>query len=735
MKIKTKNNGRAIGFKILQVDFNYDGLKNGKNKFKKSQAASPLFGSDVLDKFSVNDVAETYDDLDTRKNYDFARSQKKITDEELIAKYGTKYPEFNTITKETRKQVLGEDVTIGVNKPKEEITKDDKPEFSFIKDASEVSNSKEEVVDDKPAFNFDQFKTPEVNSEVSDDIDESFGVFKPKFTPYVEPVMPKVFPKMEEVEKKEENINHIDSQPKFNEVRSVDIRPNGGEASSDFNGPMPHEEVKNTKTVDIPKIVDPYKDYVLPPLDIFKKGSASSDVEPEWLNEKKEIINQTLQEFGVMGEVIKCVKGPTFSRYEVSLQAGVSVKKVSNLEDNLQMSLGAKSIRIQAPIPGKRTVGIEVPNDKAETVYFGDIVNEEFIHDGKPLNVALGKDIDNNSIYTKINSWPHGLIAGSTGSGKSVCMNTILISLLLKNKPDDVKLLLVDPKTVELMSYNELPHLVTPVINDPALASEALKWACEEMDRRYMFLNQFRVRNIGDYNEKAKTHPEMQKLPFIVIVIDELADLMLTASADVEESIMRITAKARAAGIHLLVATQRPTTDVVKGTIKANISTRVAFRTTSNIDSQTILDEGGAEKLLGKGDMFLKVETPARLQGAFVTDAEIDAVTDFIRAEAQPDYLFSHDDLKKKVAATNAGGVSSNSETPEMLYNVALHCINNGICSINNIQGSFQLGFNRAQRIIQALEELGIVGPKDGTKGRPILKTASEVREILGIEE
>lgn len=378
-----------------------------------------------------------------------------------------------------------------------------------------------------------------------------------------------------------------------------------------------------------------------------------------------------------------------------------------------------------------------MPNDKAEMVFFGDIVTEEFINDESPLKVALGKDIDNNSIYTRIDKWPHGLIAGSTGSGKSVCMNTILISLLLKNKPDDVKLLLVDPKTVELMSYNDLPHLVTPVINDPQLASEALKWACEEMDRRYSYLNQYRVRNIGDYNKKAKTNPQMQKLPYIVVVIDELADLMMTASSDVEDSIMRITQKARAAGIHLLVATQRPTTDVVKGTIKANISTRVAFRTVSYVDSNTILDEGGAESLLGKGDMFLKEEggLAQRLQGAFVTDEEIDAVTDFIRSQAEPDYLFSHDDLKKKVASTNAGGVSSNSESPEMLYNVALHCIENGVCSINSIQGPFQLGFNRAQRIIQALEELGIVGPKDGTKPRPILKTASETREILGIED
>lgn len=725
MKIsKKKNSSRSLGFKILQEEMDYDGLKNGREKFKKTKIASPLFGSDVVDTVSVNDISKKHDDLDVRKTYDFARSVKKISDKELEEKYGTKYYEFQTVTEETRRQVLGDDITtgnknnVGNNKevsPKKETT------FNFIKDASSISGEEEIKEESKMSFNFDQFK------ETKEDEEESFGIFRPKVFKNVEPVRPVIIEERKVTEPKEEVIR----EPYKPIV--PDIKPN---EVSDFNGPTPSLVKESVKpTVEIPKIVDPYKDYMLPPLSIFKKGPASSDEVPEWLNEKKEIINQTLQEFDVMGEVIKCVKGPTFSRYEISLQAGVNVKKITNLYDNLQMSLGAKSLRIQAPIPGKRTVGIEVPNDKAETVFFGDIINEDFVNEGNPLKVALGKDIDNNSIYTRIDKWPHGLIAGSTGSGKSVCMNTILISLLLKNKPDDVKLLLIDPKTVELMSYNELPHLVTPVINDPQLASESLKWACEEMDRRYKYLNQYRVRNIGDYNEKAKSHPEMQKLPYIVIVIDELADLMLTASADVEDSIMRITAKARAAGIHLLVATQRPTTDVIKGTIKANISTRVAFHTVSPVDSVTILDEGGAEQLLGKGDMFLKEgDIPSRLQGAFVTDAEIDSVTDWIRSQAQPDYLFSHDDLKKKVAASDAGGVSSSSETPEMLYQCAMFCIERESCSINTLTQQFHIAFNRAQRIVLALEQMGIVSANQGTKSREILMTASEVKDLFEME-
>lgn len=733
MKIKKNLKANTVGFRIPQVDEDFDGLKYGRSNFKRSEAGSPLFGSNVKDTLLVNDISEKVD-IDVRKNYDFARDEKKITKAELIEKYGTEFYEFQTITSEKRRKVYGTDITVDNKKEVNEVVKEEKSlGFDFIKSANDFIEEKEEdeeVVD----FDFDQFNT---NDEVEEDeFDLSFGSFKPKFepvesSPFVSTDHTTVIRKERDNSffKNETSISKIEPEPKT-EVYNKNIEPETVEVVK--NSGYENNSVEDKKLFELPKVVDPYRDYKLPPRNIFKKGSASDDTIPDWVYEKEDIINQTLADFGVEGTVENRTKGPTFSRFEIALASGVPVKKIISLHDNLQMNLGAKSIRIQAPIPGKRTVGIEVPNTNVETVFFGDIINDEFYNDESPLKIALGKDIDNNSIYTKINKWPHGLIAGSTGSGKSVCMNTILISLLLRNKPDEVKLLLIDPKTVELMSYNDLPHLVTPVINDPQLASLALKWACEEMDRRYMYLSQMHVRNIEDFNKKAVNNPELQRMSYIVIVIDELADLMMTASADVEESIMRITAKARAAGIHLLIATQRPTVDVVKGTIKANIATRVAFHTVSPVDSITILDEGGAEELLGKGDMLLKEgDLPSRLQGAYIPDDEIDAVTDFIRAQAQPNYLFTHDDLKKSSSSVVSGNTQIQGESPEMLYNAAYFFIEQNSCSINALVQRFNLGFNRASKIVAALEEMGIVSGKNGTKGRDVLVTVSELNNIF----
>ena len=778
MKLNKKRDRlRPNGYTIPQKEFSSAGIKDVKDNFRPSIAATPFFGSNVKDSFSVNDISDNVE-LDVRKNYDFAREHKAISRQELIEKYGTEYPEFQTITADVRRSVYGDDITIN-NKPsrnEEKIVekKEEKVPFDFVKTADEVVGDNKKNSSELESFNFNQFKTEEKESEPSVDDDLSFGSFKPKYqnipdnreahTTIIRNNSNTQFKPREEI-----NYNNNDnameykapitnSQSQFktyeelNRGHSGMVEPVRTEPNKTygFDGPAPSFEHKpnympgqapsmtankDFSNFKAPLAVDPYRDYKLPPRDMFKRGPASSGEEPEWLFTKRDIIDQTLVDFGIDGKVIKWTKGPTFSRYEVALEPGVSVRKVNSIYDNLQMNLGAKTLRIQAPIPGKTTVGIEVPNDKTDTVYFGDIINDEFYAGDDPLKVALGKDIDNNSIYTRIDKWPHGLIAGSTGSGKSVCMNTILISILLRNKPDEVKLLLVDPKTVELVAYNDLPHLVTPVINDPQLASEGLKWACEEMDRRYAVLAQNKVRNIKDYNEKCKIDKSLQKMCYIVVIIDELADLMITCSNEIEDSIKRITAKARAAGIHLLVATQRPTVDVIKGTIKANISTRVAFHTVSQIDSQTILEEGGAENLLGKGDMLLKEgDIPSRLQGAYIPDSEIDAVTNFIRAEAEPDYLFSHEDLKKKMASDNAGAPGSTSESPEVLYNVALFCIEQNMCSINSIQQQFQFGFNRANKIVQALEQLGVVSGKNGTKGREVLCQVSDLERIFNGE-
>src|SRR5690606_34353616 len=379
--------------------------------------------------------------------------------------------------------------------------------------------------------------------------------------------------------------------------KGIQIKANfGEEISEDYpeQAPPKYIEPKRTEVRQTFKAHTPTSNYQLPPLTLLKKVERSADDKPEWLVEQVERINQTLIDHAVEGEVAQSKKGPTVTRHEISLETGVPVKRITSLQDNLMMNLAAKTLRIEAPIPGKPFVGIEVPNKIADIVSFGNVVDtDEFLEDHKhPLKVALGVDIDGENIYVDIAKMPHGLIAGATNSGKSVCVNTILVSLLLKNKPEDLKLILIDPKMVELSIYNDLPHLITPVITDAKMASSALQWAVEEMERRYHLFAQCRSRDISSYNEQVKrgVYDGLEHMPYIVIVIDELADLMMVAAQDVEDSIQRLTQKARAAGIHLLVATQRPTTDVVKGTIKSNIPTRIAFKVASFVDSTTILD-------------------------------------------------------------------------------------------------------------------------------------------------
>lgn len=523
-------------------------------------------------------------------------------------------------------------------------------------------------------------------------------------------------------EPKKENNEHIEA------FKSVEEFKNYDNDEPDLDNNVSYIE---PTSFEMPTIINPYKDYVLPGLDLFSKDNNIEEGTPDWIEEKKNLINELLQSFGISGEVEKYVVGPTFTRFEILLETGVNVKKIVNLQDNIQMDLGVSSIRIQAPIPGKRTVGIEVPNDKRKTVLFGDTLSEEFINDGKPLNVVLGKDIDGNVIYSNIAKWPHGLIAGSTGSGKSVCINTVIISLLLKCKPDEVKFIMIDPKQVELAVYNDIPHLITPVISDPKMASAALKWAVNEMERRFSMFANVRARDMESYNEKVKDDPTLQKMCYIVIIIDELADLMMTCSQDVEASIQRITQKARAAGIHLIAATQRPTVDVVKGTIKANIQARLAFRVNSQTDSLTILDEVGAESLLGRGDMLLKeVDIAKRVQGSFIPDDEIEKVVEFIASEAQPDYQLTHNDLKSSEENDSFTGMTTTEESTDLIYNIAVWCCESQSCSINSIQQNFSLGFNRAQRIVQALEDMGIVSEKKGTR-RDILMNLDQINDLF----
>lgn len=489
----------------------------------------------------------------------------------------------------------------------------------------------------------------------------------------------------------------------------------------------PVEQKRFEREVRIEKVDDDH--YILPSIKLFSKKERDLNEKPQWLLDQIDIINATLSQFGIEGFVSGSKKGPTVTRYEVSLDPGVNVKRILSIQDNLMMNLASQSLRIEAPVPGKPYVGLEVPNYKPEIVAFGNVVDQkEFLDDmDHPLKIALGVDIDGENIYVDIQSMPHGLIAGATNSGKSVCVNTVLVSLLLKNSPKDLKLILIDPKMVELTPYNDLPHLITPVITDVKMAAAALNWAVSEMEKRYQTFANSRSRDIKSFNDNVKRGlVDLEKMPFIVIVIDELADLMAVAAHEVEDAIQRLTQKARAAGIHLLVATQRPSTDVVKGTIKSNIPARIAFKVASFVDSTTILDGAGAEALLGKGDMLLKrSDRTHRLQGAFIPDDEIYAVTDFIRKQSGgSNYVFEHDALKQQARARE-------SINDELFKDVAYFVVESGNASINSIQKEFTIGFNRAQKLVEMLEEYEIVAPNQGTKAREVLVNVSELNDIL----
>lgn len=471
--------------------------------------------------------------------------------------------------------------------------------------------------------------------------------------------------------------------------------------------------------------------YNKPPLELLKRGHITQKDDFSSVNYQKEIIDRTLRDFKIGGRVVHYTKGPTVTQFEIKLDAGVKVEKVKNIQRNLQMNLEGKSIRIEAPIPGKSTVGIEVPNIVQDKVLLGELLNnKEFLTDGNPLNVALGIDIAGNFVDLDITEMPHALIAGTTGSGKSVCINTILTSILYKASPEQVRLVLIDPKLIEFSAYEDIPHLATPVINDPKLATTALKWAVDEMQNRYELFKACKRRDITSYNEYAKTRNDLVQLPYIVIVIDELADLMFVAASTVEEYIQRLAQKARAAGIHLIMATQRPSTDVIKGTIKANMQTRIAFAVNSQVDSMTILDKSGAEKLLGKGDMlYSDGVNEVRVQGAFISLDEIIAVTDYVRDANDVEFMFSKEELTQKMEREERAGEDGTSD--EYFPIIARFVVENDNASINRIQKEFGIGFNRAQTIMNALEGLGVVSEAVTGKPRSVLITIDELDEIL----
>jgi S-DNA-T family DNA segregation ATPase FtsK/SpoIIIE len=453
-------------------------------------------------------------------------------------------------------------------------------------------------------------------------------------------------------------------------------------------------------------------------------------------NDKKELLNnanklqETLSSFGVEAKVIQVTKGPSVTRFELQPSAGVKVSKIVNLADDIALNLASSGVRIEAPIPGKAAVGIEVPNKELSAVYLREVIeSNEFLSANKNLSFSLGKDIGGNCVVSDLTKMPHLLVAGATGSGKSVCINSLIISLLYKYSPEDVKLLLIDPKVVELNMYNGIPHLLIPVVTDPKKSAGALNWAVNEMSRRYKSFADNNVRSIEGYNELVSKGITENKLPWIVIIIDELADLMMVCANDVEEYIGRLAQMARAAGMHLVIATQRPSVDVITGVIKANIPSRISFAVSSQIDSRTILDSAGAEKLLGKGDMlFYPVgeAKPIRIQGAFVSQEEAERVVAFIKAQK------TEVNYEKKIIDEIEGNLNNkdaDADIDELLNEAIRIVVENGQASTSLLQRKLKIGYNRAARIIEQMEDRSIISARNGSKPREVLLSDSELKE------
>ncbi len=473
------------------------------------------------------------------------------------------------------------------------------------------------------------------------------------------------------------------------------------------------------KSVGEPQYAFPPLSYLIPPAEQIE------DV--EWLHSQSEKLEESLSYFSIQANVIDAVQGPTVTRFELTVGHGTKVSKVRNLTDDLKLALAAEDIRIQAPIPGKSSIGIEIPNRKTRPVRISEVIaTTQFQHSESPMEAVLGLDLTGVPVTIDLRKMPHGMIAGATGSGKSVCINSILASLLYKSSPTDLKMMLIDPKMVELAPFNGIPHLISPVITDVKAATAALKWAVAEMERRYELLAHSGVRDIERYNKLVMDNRNYSlKMPYLLIVIDELADLMMMAPADVEVSISRIAQKARACGMHLIIATQRPSVDVITGTIKANIPTRIAFSVSSQIDSRTIIDAPGAERLLGKGDMLYignGQSTGVRLQGTFVTDEEIERIIEHVQKEAEPNYLFGQDEL--------LANAIEDEETDPLFDDACRFILEQGSASTSLLQRNFSIGYNRAAKLIDKLEGYGFISGQKGSKARDVFLTAADLEAM-----
>ena len=505
---------------------------------------------------------------------------------------------------------------------------------------------------------------------------------------------------------------------------------------STFETQDDEEEVIDTIKDDIEHKKEEEFVYTYPDTALLDRIPSKGNFSKDEVLEKGKIIENTMKNFGIDSKVVAINRGPVITSYELKPAPGIKLSRIVGLSDNIAMALASSDLRIEAPIPGKTVVGIEVPNKDKDSVALKELIeSQEFKNSKSDIPLTLGKDVEGNILISGMEDMPHLLIAGATGSGKSVCINSIITSVIYKSSPKDVKLMLIDPKVVELSVYNGIPHLLIDVVTNPKKAAFALNWAVDEMEKRYEAFAENHVRDLKGYNKKMMAEgKEDEKLPKILIIVDELADLMMVASKEIEEYIARLAQKARAAGMHLILATQRPSVDVITGTIKANVPSRIAFAVASSVDSRTILDMGGAEKLLGKGDMLFypsKYPKPKRIQGAFISDEEVERLVDFVK---------SNNEIKNKVEskieqAIEDKKVKIDNEKDPLFKEAVELVVNDEQASISYIQRKLKVGYSRAGRIVDQMEEMGIIGPHEGSKPRKLLKTKEELDMILGEED
>ena len=629
-----------------------------------------------------------------------------------------------------------------------------------FKEEREVSLLEAEENKEKEALRSDLLSVKEeldlINSKKEDWKEDSFTVEGLSDSSKVEDLFPEDFSEIDEVPKsqslkkqsmKEEPLDEeelkkrlLQGDPSSRVVYTAD----GRRIASDNENLQKRIQEKKEEELTVESVPEKAaKPYVFPPLSLLKRSHSQEEEKRSEIEKNAQTLKETLKSFGITVSISNVSVGPSVTRYELQPEQGVKLAKIVSLSNDIKMRLAAADIRIEAPIPGKSAVGIEVPNKNSQVVYLGDILSSPaFLENKMKLAFGVGKDIGGKVVVTDIAKMPHLLVAGATGAGKSVSINTLIMSILYRYSPAEVRMIMVDPKVVELQVYNGIPHLLIPVVTDPKKAAAALNWAVAEMTSRYKKFAAYGVRDLSGYNEKIRGLSEEERekeglsvLPQILIIIDELADLMMVSASEVEDAIVRLTQLARACGMHLIIATQRPSVNVITGLIKANVPSRIAFSVSSGVDSRTIIDMNGAEKLLGKGDMLFfpqNLPKPIRVQGAFVSDEEVAKVTEFLKSQGEAEYNHSISKSLEKEATEETGG--SQSDRDELFAEAGSLVIETDKASIGFLQRKFRIGFNRAARIMDQLAAEHVVGEEEGTKARKVLMNMEEFEELLSTE-